>query len=306
MARRELGPASLAVARQVAAHWPGGEVLVGVSGGADSWALALGARWAAEKLGGSVQAMIVDHGLQPSSAHVARSTARELEEQGIPSTVVAVSVPASPDGLEAAAREARLAALAAPGLPVLLGHTLDDQAEQVLLGIVRGSGTRSIAGMAERRGRYLRPLLGIRRATAVQACEEWGITYWQDPMNDDETFMRVRVRRALEQLQDVTGRDLAPNLARTAILARADADALDALAELPDDTPHLPVGILEGQPAAIRWRRIKRWLERRGATPEMTHVLAVDKLITNWHGQGTIAVPGAQVLRRGASLTLVG
>ncbi len=305
MGRRELGPASLEVARAVAAAWPGGECVVGVSGGADSLALAMGAQWAAARAGGQVRAVIVDHGLQPGSADVARRVALTLEDRGIAAEVRRVTLAGRAGGVEAAAREARLAALADVGLPVLLGHTLDDQAEQVLLGIVRGSGTRSLGAMASRRGPFVRPLLGIRRATTAAACTQWGLTPWQDPMNDDDAYMRVRIRHALAQLEAATGRDLAPNLARTAILARADADALDALARMPSEHPTLPLRALEGQPDAIRWRRIRAWLASRGITVGYAHVRAVDALVVAWRGQGPIAVPGGGVERRDDELRLV-
>lgn len=320
MARRELGPAALEVTRAVGESWPGGEVVVGVSGGADSLALALGAATTARRAGGAVRAIVVDHGLQPESATTASAVVGLLAERGVLAEAVRVEVHPGHDGLEAAARDARLAALAAPGLPVLLGHTLDDQAEQVLLGLLRGSGTRSLAGMPAARGPFLRPLLGTRRATTVAACEEWGVTPWQDPMNFDPAFARVRARRALALLADQLGRDLAPNLARTALLARADADHLDELVTnldtfgegfamdegLPEYGPVLAVAGLEALPDALRWRALRRWLTACGARPTMTHVLAVDQLIVGWRGQGPIDVPGARVRRHEGELRLLG
>lgn len=305
MARRELGPASLEVARAVASVWPGGDVVVACSGGADSLALALGAAWAARRGGGAPLAVVVDHQLQPGSDEVARQVEEQLAHHAIEARTVSVTVEPGADGLEAAARDARHAALEAFGRPVLLGHTLDDQAEQVFLGLVRGSGTRAVAGMPARRGPFLRPLLGIRRATTERACAEWGVTPWHDPMNADPSFMRVRVRRALAGLEDVVGRDLAPNLARTASLARADADALDALVDTPT-APALLVDEIRELPDALRWRLLKSWLEAQGAQPAMVHVLAVDALVTSWRGQGPIDVPGGRVQRAENELRLVG
>lgn len=307
MARKALGPAALEVSQAVAAMWPGGEVVVGVSGGADSMALVLGAQWCAERDGGSVRAVIVDHQLQEGSGAVAERVREMLEARGVRAEVRAVEVADSPDGVEAAAREARLGALASDGLPVMLGHTLDDQAEQVFLGLLRGSGTRSVAGIAPRRDVFLRPLLGLRRATTEAACAEWGVEVWDDPMNTDPAFARVRVRRWLAELEASAGRDVVPALGRTAMLARADADLLDQLAAevTPAEGP-LRVGEVAGLPEALRWRVLKGWLAAGGVGATMTHVFAVDQLVTAWRGQGPIDVPGRRVIRSGDELQLLG
>lgn len=307
MARRELGPAALEVGQAVAEHWPGGDVVVGVSGGPDSMALALGAAWAARRMGGSVQAVVVDHQLQPGSQEVAAAVVTRLSAAGIPAEIRRVTVRAAGEGLEAAAREARLAALAEDGLPVLLGHTMDDQAEQVLLGLLRGSGSRAIAGIAPKRGPFIRPLLTVRRATILEACREWSIETWDDPMNVDDAFMRVKVRNWLASFKETTGRDVVEPLARTALLARADADLLDQLASDGNTSDsELAVAQLQARPEALRWRILKTWLEAHGASPTMEHVHAVDALVTDWHGQGPIDVPGSRVIRDAGMLRLLG
>lgn len=308
MARRELGAASLVVARAVAALIPPGPVVVGCSGGADSLALALGARWAASRRGAEVRCVVIDHGLQEGSDRVARGVVELLTGQGLDAESRRVDVaPDAPGGPEAAAREARLAALASEGFPVLLGHTLDDQAESVLLGLLRGSGTRSLAGMAAVRGLFVRPLLGVRRATTVEACAQWGVQPWDDPHNSDPRYRRVRARRHLDALSEGLGQDVAPALARSAALARMDADLLDGLAaeaagglELSE---HLPVDGVRHLPDAVRLRVLRDWL-RAGGVPhvEMVHVLGVDRLIASWRGQGPVDVPGGRVERRGRTL----
>lgn len=306
MARRALGQAALRVTTAVAKGLPGGRVTVGCSGGADSLALALGAHIAALRAGTTAEAVVVDHGLQVGSADVARRVVSQLEQLGVAARVVEVEVVTGGEGLEAAARDARLAALESLGRPVLLGHTLDDQAEGVLLGLLRGSGTRSISGMAGARGPFLRPLLGLRRADTQQACRDWGLKWWHDPMNDDEAYARVRTRHALGELSAALGRDLAPALARTAKLARADADLLDSLAieAVPDVTGDLEVADLAGLPDAIRWRVLHRWLTTGGVAATQEGVVAVDALITLWHGQGPVALPGAHASRRSGQLFL--
>jgi tRNA(Ile)-lysidine synthase len=216
---------------------------------------------------------------------------------------VAVGLP-SGTGPEAAARHSRYAALegeaARRDATVLLGHTLDDQAETVLLGLARGSGTRSLAGMAARSRRYLRPMLTLRRATTVAACAELGLLPWRDPHNVDDAYARSRVRsRVLPVLETELGPGIAEALARTAQLARDDADLLDALsAEAVPTCDSLECARLAELPAALRRRVIRRWLFAQGAV-EATylHVRQVEELVTRWHGQRGADVPGRQVSR---------
>lgn len=297
MARRALSPASLAVAKAVESALPEGDVVVGCSGGADSTALALGAAWAATRRATSARIIVVDHGLQPGSGATADLVVARLAAHDVRAEVVGVAVRNEGEGLEAAARRVRLAVLAEPGLPVLLGHTLDDQAETVLLGLLRGSGTRSLAGMAPVRWPFIRPLLGLRRAETEAACAGWGIEWWSDPMNVDPAFARVRARRALSVLATTLGRDVSPALARGAAAARADADLLDAIARDSALGVEPPCGALSQLPDAIRWRVLRDWLVAEIGAPEQAHILAVDALVMRWHGQGPIAVPGGVVVR---------
>lgn len=286
-----------------------GPVAAAVSGGADS--LALAAALAFERPG--AYALVVDHGLQPGSAEVAARAAEQCRELGLEPVVL--DAPASPSraqhagaveagarhgGPEAVARTARYAALdrAADerGLTaVLLGHTLDDQAETVLLGLVRGSGARALAGMAPVRGRYRRPLLGTTRATTRAACAEAGLLPWDDPHNEALAYARVRVRAAvLPVLEKQLGPGVAAALARTAEQLRADADALDALTPDTDD-----VAELLALPAALRGRALKRWAERAcGRAVTAVHVDALRALVEDWRGQGPVALPGGVRARR--------
>jgi tRNA(Ile)-lysidine synthase len=266
---------------------------VGLSGGADS--LALTAVAAAIK---PTTALIVDHGLQHGSAEVAAVAAERARILGcVDAQVISIDV-GTDGGPEAAARTARYRALdaARDGTPVLLAHTLDDQAETVLLGLGRGSGPRSIAGMRIWDPPWGRPLLEVRRADTVAVCAELGLTPWQDPHNADPRYTRVRLRtEVLPLLEEVLAGGVAPALARTAAALREDNDALDALAAghlaALRTGDGLAVAGLEELPAALRRRVIRGWLLDVGATA-LTDVQlrAVDALVADWRGQGGAAV----------------
>ena len=221
---------------------PGAPLLVAVSGGADSLALAAAAAFLRARGEARFLAVTVDHGLQDGSDAVARDTVAALTALGLPARAATADVaPGTPGGLEAAARTARYAALAraaqeAGAAAVLTGHTQDDQAETVLLGLLRGSGARSLSGMAGRTRldteagplTVLRPLLGITRDQTRASVRAQGLSAWDDPMNEDSRFARVRARHVLRDLEESLGQDLRAGLARTADLLREDADHLDA------------------------------------------------------------------------------
>ncbi|WP_434451640.1 tRNA lysidine(34) synthetase TilS [Lentzea sp. E54] len=269
-------------------------VTVAVSGGADSLALAA----SVARLVPGASAVVVDHQLQPGSADVALRAARQCSELGLVARVEPVSVQGS-GGPEAAARNARYAALRPAKGVVLLGHTLDDQAETVLLGLGRGSGPRSIAGMRAYDPPWGRPLLGVSRAVTRAACEEQGIEVWEDPHNADPSFTRVRLRHeVLPLLEEVLQGGVSSSLARTAAQLREDCDALDSLAEAfagdccaVDDIAELP--------AALRRRVVRSWLIDEGV-PELSdsHLRRVDALVSEWRGQGGVWLPGGFVVRR--------
>ncbi|MGW6130116.1 tRNA lysidine(34) synthetase TilS [Cellulomonas sp. NPDC055163] len=311
----------------------GSLVLVACSGGADSLALAAATAFVAGRSTRSPRtvragAVVVDHGLLPGSADVAAEAAAACRGLGLdPVEVVEVDV-GGPGGPEAAAREARYAALDATArrlgaAAVLLGHTLDDQAEGVLLGLARGSGARSLAGMAPRRDLLRRPFLALRRAGTEAVCAAHGLTPWHDPTNtagpgDRTAPARSRVRAAaLPVLEDTLGPGVAVALARTADLLREDADALDALAaelltaaarDTPGGAPRDPapgfvldVETLARALPAVRRRALRRAAVRAGCPSgslTRAHVLAVDALVTAWHGQGAAHLPGPVVASR--------
>jgi tRNA(Ile)-lysidine synthase len=289
-------PAVAEVRRAVRAALTG-PALVACSGGADSLALAAAVAFEAPRGGITAGLVTVDHGLQPGSDVQAKAVADLGYELGFdPVEVVQVAVRPH-GGPEAAARTARYGALdsvaEALDMDVLLGHTLDDQAETVLLGLGRGSGPRSIAGMRPVEGRYRRPFLGVRRSTTAAACRALGLEPWNDPHNADPSYQRARVRHeVLPLLEQVLQGGVAEALARTAALVRDDLDALDEFAA-ERVAPELSVSDLATLPRAIRSRVLRAWALRRGTAPlTTTHIAALDALITDWHGQGPIDLPG--------------
>lgn len=290
----------------------GDRLLVACSGGPDSLALAAAVAFEAPRAAVAAGAVVVDHGLQPRSGEVARRAAHQCVSLGLdPVEVVQVQVPDTREGPEGAARTARYAALEAAAerhraALVLLGHTLEDQAEQVLLGLVRGSGARSIAGMRPRRERYARPFLALSRAQARAVCEASGLEPWEDPHNTDPAYARVRVRRLLADLERDLGPGIAAALARTADQLREDADLLDTQAA--DAAAGLGAGPwavedLQALPRPVRtrvWRLLAVAAGAPAGSLSFTHVEACDALLTRWHGQGPVSLPGALVVRRGA------
>jgi tRNA(Ile)-lysidine synthase len=265
---------------------------VALSGGPDS--LALTAVVAGLR---PTTALIVDHGLQPDAAAAAETARKQAVDLGcVDAQVLRVHV-GNDGGPEAAARAARYAALGAHrDGPVLLAHTLDDQAETVLLGLGRGSGARSIAGMVPHDPPWCRPLLGVRRAVTHAACRELGLTAWQDPHNSDRRFTRTRLRtEVLPLLEDVLGGGVAEALARTATALREDGDLIDTLAAqaLPEVTAGsgLSARALAALPGPVRRRVIRGWLLVGGATGLTDkQIRGVDTLVTAWRGQGGVAV----------------
>ena len=309
-----------------------GPLVLGVSGGADSLALAAAVLFEGPKQSFTPHAVIVDHGLQANSQDVARAAyAQCVDEIGYPSEqvrCVRVEVTRTSAGVEADARRARYAALSAVkrelgARRIVLGHTGNDQAEQVLLGLIRGSGTRSIAGMRMDAGGILRPFLAsstvssgraVMRSDTEEACAALGLTPWQDPHNQSEAFTRVRVRRVLAALEDEFGdTGLSRNLVKTAAHAGRDADFLDAQTDaalaaasgVQDASgwpSRWPVEALASLPAAIRIRALRRLLVLHGARDSELashHLYEAEQLLVHWRGQGPIQVPGGVEIQRG-------
>lgn len=323
---RAAAAAAGAAAAGAAESNPTAPIVIGLSGGADS--LALVAAAAAERI--PARAVVVDHQLQPGSAEVAERAAEQARSLGIPAEVIRVDV--GEGNVEAAAREARYAALAAAAAAsaataataaspeVWVAHTADDQAETLLLGALRGNP----AGMAHSElreapsltapapnptapapnptatYRLVRPFLHIRRADTIGACEELGLEYWSDPMNDDIAYRRVAIRRQIiPALSDLLGGDAVAPLADASNRIAADRDLIAAITNL---APTADCGELAGDEGVIRRRRLAAWLLAHDVPVQGAQLDAIEALVTDWRGQGPIAVAGGAVARRDGRL----
>ncbi|MGJ0390992.1 tRNA lysidine(34) synthetase TilS [Microbacterium sp. CGR1] len=311
----------LAVRTALADLPEGSTVVVALSGGADSLALAAATAFEAPKLGLRVGSLTVDHGLQDDSDAVAARAAQAATALGLEALIVRVEV-GEEGGPEAAARDARYrvlkdAAADAGAAAVLLGHTLDDQAETVLLGLARGSGAASLQGMAPVREdddglRWVRPLLGVRRETTRAFCERSDLAFWDDPHNSEDRFARVRVReRVLPVLESELGPGIAEALARTAEQLREDAEAFDEMIHetIEDIVEHAEAGIsvsvaaLAANPAALRNRIIRLVVDSEfGVSLTRLQTLEVARLATDWSGQGPVDLPACSAARLGGRI----
>ena len=284
-------------------------VLIGVSGGADSLALAFASELEAEKLAIKLIAVVVDHQLQPGSSEIANKVSKTLN---LETRIEKVNVEIT-DGLEASARRARYVAFEKvakelSAVAIFLGHTKDDQAETVLLGLARGSGARSLSGMAIRNGIYIRPFLNITREQTLATCKELNLEPWNDPHNDDQNFLRVRARKnVLPIMERELGPGISDALVRSANLLRDDADALDYLADQYwAKEKSLEISKLETLPRAVRTRVLRLALFEKGVSQlSSEQVSQVEALISNWKGQGEVSLPaGVKVSRISGRLTL--
>ncbi|GAB3553022.1 tRNA lysidine(34) synthetase TilS [Arthrobacter tumbae] len=297
----------------------GSLLLVACSGGTDSLALAATAAYFAQNGQYRVGAVVVDHGLQQGSADVAEAARSQLAGLGLePVEVRRVEVATAGMGPEAAARTARYEALDAAveqhrASAVLLGHTLDDQAEQVLLGLTRGSGTRSLSGMPSRRGVYLRPFLALRRAETEEVCRFNGLDPWHDPTNADPSLVRSRVRtQVLPYLEDALGPGIAESLYRTSRILAQDAAYLDELAEVEYGRLRRTAGSEPGKeeydggtlllseaglralPPALRQRVLALAVfELGGIQPSFERLLAAENLLRRTGSAGPVQLGGS-------------
>jgi tRNA(Ile)-lysidine synthase len=296
----------------------GDSAIVAVSGGADSLALAYALIKEAPSLAITLIAVTIDHQLQTGSGDQAKKVQEQLKSMGYQEVIVEKVSVVEKSGVEADARTARYAALDAiahayGASKIFLGHTRDDQAETVLLGLARGSGTRSLSGMATVNGKYARPFLQLTRLQTVAACDEAAITPWSDPHNTNEKFSRVRVRnKVMPVMEEEIGPGIAAALARSAAILRDDADALDEMAQAVIsrvDLSDLDCAALAELPRAIRSRILRAAIYAAGApsgSVSADHLSGVEALVTSWRGQGEASLPGGvKVARISGRLSLL-
>jgi tRNA(Ile)-lysidine synthase len=283
----------------------GDTFLVAVSGGADSLSLAAALIIESKELALNPVAVTIDHQLQVNSEIQAAKVSEQMKELGYVQVITKKVLVTLDSGLEAGARDARYAALMeiaqeTKAVAIFLGHTRDDQAETVLLGLARGSGARSLSAMAFENGIYLRPFLAITRAETESACKEWKLDFWNDPHNLNTEFTRVKVRReVIPYLEEHLDPGISRALVRTAALLRDDADALDQWAMR--ESGDLDCNRLAALPKAIRTRIIRSAALDAGATPgQLTfeQIGAIDALICAWKGQGAVSLAGGVKVER--------
>lgn len=319
-------------------------MVVAVSGGADSTALLLAfdELMRAGRMALTLKVAHLDHGLRgEAGAGDARRVAELAGELGYEVELARASVAGraseSRDNLEQAARRERYEFLGRVGREwqaraVVVGHTLDDQAETLLLALMRGSGARGLGGMRERRGFHdvgdklllVRPLLEwARRAETVKYCESRGVSVRSDEMNEDEGFARVRVRKRLLPLLETFNPRAVETLARTAGLLRREADALENLGGQllleacrdartksganPEDSLALSVEVLRGASEAVRSYALRGWIAaRRGNLRriESVHIEAIGKLLEGERGGRVAELPGGSWVERRRGLLL--
>jgi len=299
-------------------------IAIGVSGGADSMALALGTIAEARETGVEVIAVIIDHDLQEGSGEVAQTAREQLLSHGISRVIIKKVKVDLTDGMEASARRARYGAFDEVIAEIdpdffFLAHTLNDQAESVLLGLARGSGTKSLSGMPQVNEKFVRPLLEIDRSVTEQACLENAVDPWSDPHNRDRSYTRVRVRHEiLPLMEELLGPGIIDALGRSATILRQDSQALDGYAHeflsgLPGlsgaaegaldsgEKLELSVDDLAQLPVAVRVRVLRSAIARAGAplgSLSAQHLAPVEALVTDWHGQGAISLPGGVKVER--------
>lgn len=322
-------------ARKVLAEWrrlqlpiAGATATVGVSGGADSVALllALDDLVKAKKLNIKIFIAHIDHRLRKTSGEDARWVRTLARERGYQISISRIDLKNRQDNLEQAARRARYKAFASlaqkhRATVVLTAHTMDDQAETILLNLMRGSGAEGLSGIESVRRlnensatMLARPLLSwARRQDTEQFCGQRKIQFRNDEMNEDETFARVRVRRQLLPLMKTFNPRIVDAITRTGELLRADSNALNGAAERllelsiqnSNKESQLRIDLIANAPAALRRRALRLWLELcRGNLRrlELVHIRALEKLATENRGARTIELPGGSSVTRNRGL----
>ena len=275
----------------------GDQVVCAVSGGADSMALLFAMYLLKEKMGIRLAAAHFNHNLRGAESDADEAFVRDFcAGYGIELFVGAAQVKAGEKGLEAAAREARYAFFATLPGKIATAHTADDNAETVLLHLVRGTGLKGLGGIAPRRGNILRPMLSVTRQDVCAFLEEYHIPHREDSSNQGDEFLRNRLRHHVMPLLKAENPSLAENLSATALRLRLDEQALQEIAAF---TEPLDVRWLRGQNPAIRSRILESFLKKQGVRePEAAHIAQAEALVFSENPSAFARFPGGVLIRR--------
>ena len=273
---------------------PGDHVICAVSGGADSVALLFGMYLLREKLGITLSAAHFNHHLRGEESNRDENFVRAFcDRYDIPLAVGSAQVVPGKKGLEAAAREARYAFFATLEGKIATAHTADDNAETVLMHLVRGTGLRGLGGISPINGNIIRPMLTVTRQEVLAFLEEYCLTYVEDSSNAGDDFLRNRLRHRVMPLLKEENPRLAENVSQMAMGLRQDADVLESADTLPTVTQ------LQAMPSALRSRAVSRFLKENGVSePERSHICAVEALIFSEKPSAMTNLPGGVTIAR--------
>ena len=276
---------------------PGDTLICAVSGGADSVALLFCLYLLKEKLGFSLEAAHFNHHLRDDESDRDEAFVRELcDRYDIPLHIGSGEVKAGKKGLEAAARDARYAFLRSFSGKIATAHTADDNAETVLLHLIRGTGLKGLGGITPVSGNVIRPMLTVTRQNVEDFLEEWCLTHIEDSSNDTDLFLRNRIRHHIMPLFAEENPKIAENLSAMALRLRQDEDTLSRQAEY-DVLP--TVESLKGMDSAVRSRVLEKFLKESGVRePEQAHIAAAEALIFSEKPSARASFPGGITIAR--------
>ena len=276
---------------------PGDTVICAVSGGADSMALLWGMFLLKEKLDFRLEAAHFDHGLRgEESTGDAEFVEKFCDFHDIPLHLGRGNVVPGEKGLEAAAREARYRFLRSLNGTVATAHTADDNAETILMHLVRGTGLKGLGGIAPQRGKLIRPMLGITRREVEDFLTEWHLPHVEDSTNDTDAFLRNRLRHHVMPLLQAENPRIAENLSQMALRLREDEACLTRQSHY-ETLPE--VEILRTLPPAVRTRMLERFLKENGVRePEDVHIAQAEALVFSDSPSASAAFPGGVTLSR--------
>lgn len=294
----------LAFSRQQCLLEPGDRVTCAVSGGADSVALLFALYLLKDKLNLQLEAAHFNHHLRGAESDRDEAFVRDFcDRYDIPLTVEGVEIIPGDKGLEAAARDARYAFLRRFPGKIATAHTADDNAETVLMHMVRGTGLKGLGGIAPVNGSVIRPMLTCTRQDVEDFCAEWCLNYITDSSNEGDDFLRNRLRHHVMPLLKQENPRLASNVSAMALRLRQDEDCLSELSKLPE----MHVEALRSMHPALRKRALERFLKRSGVRePEASHIAQAESLVFSEKPSAFARFPGNVVIARNYGFLTVG